>query len=229
MREVAPTGWVRISALAGFLFFTLIVFQSTLRESAPSATDPGPEIASYITEHQGGLQFGAALLGLAMAAALLWLPALYGTLRRAEGSDAGLALAAFGGGVVAATGGVITALIQGTTTVRIEELDDAGVRVWWTMWLLSTGAIAVGLLVAIAVTAYVSLRHHVFAGWFGVASVMLALLSVAGAFTLGYAGAGVQVAAALAVVLDSVWILAVSVFLWRRPSLAVTAQPRAIR
>jgi hypothetical protein len=76
------------------------------------------------------------------------------------------------------------------------------------------------LLVCIGVTAAISLRHHVFARWFAVASVFLALLSVVGVFTLGYAGAGVQTVAGVAVLLDSVWILLVSVFLWLDPSLA---------
>ena len=224
---VAGTGWARLSALAGAIFFALIVICSTLRSGAPSATDSGEDILDYVTQHQGELQLGAALFGLAMAAALLWLPALYRALRRAEGTDSGLAVAAVAGGAIAAASGAMTALIQGTVAVRAGDLSGASIRVWWTMWLLSIGAILLGLLVSIGVTGIVSLQRHLFARWFAVASVVLALLSVVGAFTLGYAGAGLQTVAGIAVLLDSVWILLVSVFLWRDPALADTGRDRA--
>lgn len=218
-RHVPGTGWVRTSALAGALFFVLIVVQSMLRSGAPSASASGQEIIDYVAGHQGRLQLGAALLGLAMAAVLFWLPGLYHALRRAEGTSSGFAVAAVAGGALAAAGGAVTALIQGTIAARIGELDDAGVRVWWTMWLLTIGAIVSGLLVSIGVTAIISLRQRLFARWFTTASVLLALMSVVGVFTLGYAGVAVQTVAAIAVLLDSVWILVVSIFLWRDPSL----------
>jgi site-specific recombinase len=162
-----------------------------------------------------------------MAAALVWLPALYRALRRAEGTQSGLAVAAVAGGALAAASGAMTALIQGTIAVRIDDLGATSVAVWWTMWLRSIGAIVLGLLVGIGVTGIVSLQRHLFARWFAVASVALALVSVVGAFTLGYAGVGVQTVAGIAVLLDSVWILLVSIFLWRDPSLAVTDRDRA--
>jgi hypothetical protein len=203
------------------MFFALIVVQSALRSGAPSATDSGQDIFDYVTQHQGELQLGAALLGLAMAAALLWLPGLYHALRRAEGTS-GLAVAAIAGGAFAAASGAITALVQGTIAVRIDDLGAAGVPVWWTMWLLSIGAIVLGLLVVISVTGIVALRRDLFARWFARLSVVLALASVVGAFTLGYAGTAVQAVAGIAVLLDSVWILVVSIFLWRDPSPALT-------
>jgi hypothetical protein len=52
-RGAAGTGWVRLSALAGAVFFALIVVQSTLRSGAPSATDSGEDIFDYVSEHQG--------------------------------------------------------------------------------------------------------------------------------------------------------------------------------
>jgi hypothetical protein len=212
---------VRLSALAGAVFFVLVVVQSSLRSGAPAADDPEQDIVDYVANHRSDLQLGAALLGLAMAAAMLWLPALHQTLRRAEGATSALAAAVVAGGAVAAAGGAVTALLQGTIAVRIDDLGAAGVRVWWTMWLLSLGAILLGLLVVTGVTGAVSLRRHLWARWFGVVSVALAVLSAVGALTLGYAGDGVQVVAAVAVVLDSVWILLVSIRLWRDPTVAV--------
>jgi hypothetical protein len=50
-----------------------------------------------------------------MAAALVWLPALYRALRRAEGTSSGLAVAAVAGGALAATSGAMTALVLAVT------------------------------------------------------------------------------------------------------------------
>ena len=52
------------------------------------------------------------------------------------------------------------------------------------------------------------------------ASLVLALLSGIGVFSLGFTAAGVQAVAGIAVVLDAVWILLASSYLWRRPELA---------
>jgi hypothetical protein len=89
------------------------------------------------------------------------------------------------------------------------------------MCLTSLGAILLGLLLVIGATAVVSLETKLFPRWFGVASVLLALVSIVGAFTIGYATTGILAAAGLALILDSVWIFLVSFFLWRDPELAL--------
>jgi hypothetical protein len=87
------------------------------------------------------------------------------------------------------------------------------------MFLLSTAGILVGLLAVIGATAGVCLRARLFPRWFAVASTVLALASLIGACAIGYTTVGIQVAAGLAVVFDGVWILMVSMYLWREPAL----------
>jgi hypothetical protein len=89
------------------------------------------------------------------------------------------------------------------------------------MYLLSIGATLLGLLLVIGVAAVVSMQTKLFAGWFTAASVVLGLVSLIGAFTIGYDTSAIQVVAGVAIVLDSVWILLVSIFLWRDPALAL--------
>jgi hypothetical protein len=214
--------WARITALAGAVFFALVVAFANLRSTTPSATDSGQKVIDYVTTHQSQLELGAALLGLAMAAALVWVSGLYSVLRRAE-PNPGVAVAAVAGGTLAATSGALSALIQGTLAVRIADLDAADARVTWTMCLMSIGAILLGLAVVVGVTGVVSLKHHLFAPWFGVASLVLALGSIAGVFLLGSVAVGIQAAAGIAVLLDGVWMLLVSLFVWRKPTLAGTA------
>ena len=211
----------RLAALAGAVSFVLILISATMLSNAPSAAASGQKILSYLALHHGRLQLAAVLTALAMATALVWAAGLSRALRKAEGRTTGLALAAFGGGVLTAASTVTWALIEGTMATRFTDLGPAGARVVWTMFLLNVGAMLVGLLVVIGATAIVCLRAHLFPRWFAAASAVLALVSVAGACTIGYTAAGIQVVAGLAIILDGVWILMVSIYLWRDPALTV--------
>ncbi len=210
-----------MSALAGVVFFALIVWYASLISGAPAATDPGRDVIAWVSRHQGRLQWAAVVIGIAMSAALIWVSGLYAALRRAEGGRGGLAVSALAGGVLAAAGTSVGALVLGVTANRIGDLDPAAARVWWTAWLLSFGVTLLGLLVLVGATSAIGLRGLLFARWFAIAGVVLAAASAVGAGTIGYANDVIQVIAGLAIVLDSVWILLVSVFLWRKPALAL--------
>jgi hypothetical protein len=216
----APNRWsTRVSALAGLVFFALMVVHGSLRNGAPSAGDPGQKIYDHLVENSGRYQLGAVALGLAMAAALVWLPALYRLLEKTRGgSTAGLT--AIAGGVLAAASALMVAVIEGTLATRIEDIGPAAARTWWTLFLMGTGPMLVGLLVLIGSVAVVSLQTHLFGRWFTWASVVLTLASLVGAFTIGFATVGIQVVAAIALVLDGVWMVIVSMMLWRHPAMA---------
>ncbi len=220
-REAGDPGTMsgRLAALAGTVSFVLILISASMLSNAPSATDSGQKILGYLVLHHGRLQVGAVLAGLAMSTALVWAAGLFRALRRAEGGTPGLALAAFGGGVLAAASTLMWALVEGTMATRFNNLGPAGARVFWTMFLLNVGAILVGLLVVIGAAAIVCLRARLFPRWFAVASIVLALVSVAGACTIGYTAPGIQVVAAIAAILDGVWILMVSIYFRRDPAL----------
>jgi hypothetical protein len=216
--------WVRLAAAAGAAFFALFLGFAQLTSGSPSATSSGQEIFDYVVSHDDRLQLAAALMGLAMSAALVWLAGLFQALAKAEGGAPGKASVALGGGVLAAAGAVTGALVLGATANRIGDIGAAGAAVGWTMFLLSIGATLLGLLLVTGVTAVVSLQRHLFARWFGWASVVVAVLSLAGAVTIGYTAAGIQVVGGVAVLLDCVWILLVSIFLWRDPALALPVE-----
>lgn len=217
--RAAGVSSVRIAAAAGVVFFGLVVAFAQLTTGSPSATDSGRDVVDYLAQHHGRIQLAAVALGLAMPAVLVWLSGLFRALSKAEGTP-GLALAALGGGVLAAAATVTSALVAGTTATRFAQLGPASARVWWTMLWLSVGGTLLGLLVVVGATAIICLQRHLFARWFAVASVVLALVSAVGACTIGYDTSAIQVVAGVAILLDSVWILLVSVFLWRDPELA---------
>jgi hypothetical protein len=212
---------VRFAALGGAVYFGLILAFTSLFSDIPKATDSRQQVFNFVSAHHSRLQAAAVLMGFAMPAALLFLSGLFRALRQAEGGTARLALAALGGGILAAAAGATGALILGTTAARITDLGPASARVWWTMYLMSIGATLLGLLLMVGVTAIISVQRRLFARWFALASVVLALVSIAGAFTIGYATTATFVLSGVAIVLDSVWIFLVSLFLWRDPTLAL--------
>lgn len=208
---------LRLPALAGAAFFVLIVVYAQLRSPSPAATDPAREVATYFARHHDKLQLGAVALAFAMPAALIWGTGLLQTLRQVEGPSRIASFTALSGGILAAASTVIGALVQGTTAIRFADLGAGGTRTGWTMVLLSLGGTLLGLTLVIGATAAVSLRTQLFARWFTVASCVLVPLSLIGAFTIGYGSDAIQTIAGIAVLLDSVWILLVSVFMWRNP------------
>jgi len=213
-----------LPALAGAVFFALMIAYAQLRTPAPAASDSAREVAAYFARHQDKLQLGAVALGLAMPAALIWGTGLIRTLRQVEGPSRIASLTALQGGILAAASTVTGALVQGTTAIRFVDLGAGGTRTGWTMVLLSLGGTLLGLMLVIGATTAVSLRTRLFARWFTVASCALVLLSLIGAFTIGYGSDAIQAVAGIAVLLDSVWILLVGVFMWRNEKGDIRAQ-----
>jgi hypothetical protein len=213
--------WVRLTAVAGLIFFVLILVQGfALQGNSPTATDSAQKIFNYFKDHPGNLKASAALAGFAMSAVLVWAAGLFGALRRAEGGTSGLAVAAFGGVVLAAASTVAASTIQATVALRIKDLGPSGARFFYTLWQFTSASILLGLLVTIGVTALVCLSTGLFARWFAVVSAVLAVLSIVGAVGIAYVNGAIQ-AFGFALVFDSLWILAVSVYLWRKPELAL--------
>jgi hypothetical protein len=210
----------RWAALGGAVFFGLILLHANLTTGAPAATDPAREMFAWVAEHHGRLQLDAAVYGFAMVAAGVWLSGLVRALRRAERGMDGPAIVAIAGGALAGAGTVAGALVEGTLANRYVDLGLTGVHVWWTMFLLSYGATLLGLVLLTGATALFSMRRPLFPHWFAFASALLAVLSAIGAVTIGYTSDGIQATAGIAVLLDCVWMLLVSIYLWRKPELA---------
>jgi hypothetical protein len=213
---------MRLAALAGAVFFVLFIIYGTLTSNTPSVSASGNEVFDYFVRHHERIQLAAVVMALAMPAVLLWLSGLFRALSKADGRNSIFAVAALGGGILAAAMTATGALVAGTLAARFNDLGPSGARVWWTMYLLSLGATLLGLLLVLAGSAVVSLQKHLFPRWFAVASVVLALVSLVGACTIGYANTGIWAVAGIAVILDSVWILLVSLYFWRDRELALS-------
>jgi len=212
---------VRLTALAGVLFVVLIIVQGPVLTPSLKVTDSAQKIFNSIRSHQGNIKASAALYGLAMSAVLLWAAGLFRVLRKAEGGAAGLAATALGGIALAAAMSVVAAATEAVTALRINDLSPSGARFYYTLSQFTQGGILFGLLVVVGATALVSLRTGLIGRWFGIVSVVLAVVSVVGAAGVSYASNTIQTVTGIGLILDTLWILVVSVYLWRQPELAI--------
>ena len=213
---------VRATAIAGVLFVILIIVQGpVLNSNSPSLTDSAQKIFNSFSKHQGNIKAAAVVYGFAMSAVLIWFSGLFRVLRKAEGGQAGLAVAALGGVTLAAAMSLVNAAIDATTALRVHDLGPSGARFFFTLESFAGAGILFGLLVVIAATAAVCLRTGLFARWFTVVSGLLVVVSIVGAAGIGYANSSIQTVGAVALSLDTLWVLVVSVWLWRKPELAL--------
>ena len=110
---------------------------------------------------------------------------------------------------------VVALAAQATATLRTHELGASGVRVLFTFETLANGGILFSLLVAVGAAGVVSFKTGLFGRRFGAVSVLLAVASGAGAFSIAYAK--LENLQSIVLPLDGVWILVVSIMLLVQP------------
>jgi hypothetical protein len=221
--DMHDSRWVRLSAVAGMVFAALAIVASRAQGSRPGLSEPADEVFTYLRDHQKGLQLSAALFAAAMVAALLWVGGLYAALRRAANGDASLAVVVVAGGVVAASMTMVSSALLAATTLRVEELGPATAHALFTLYQFLQVGTDFGLAVLIGAAAMVSKRTTLFGNRFTVASFAVAGLSFAGGFGIAYDADALQIISGAALILDSVWILLVSIRLWRTPEIALAS------
>ena len=213
---------VRLCALAGLAFFVLIVVSGpVLQSGSPSLTDSSAKMFHYISTHVGKLKASGALSGFAMAAVLVWLAAHYSALRKAEGGHAGFAPAALAGGILAAASTVVGGAVLAVAALRIHDLGASGARFFWTLQVFMSGGTLAGLAILVGASAVVFLNTGIYGRWFTWVSAVIAVVDLVGILGLAYANGGVQAIVVIGLSLTILWILVVSVMLWRKPELAI--------
>ena len=149
-----------------------------------------------------------------MTALMFWLSGLFGALRPTPG----LATAAVAGGVLAGSTGITSAALKAATACQIDSIGPSGVRVFYTLVLATNGGALLGLAVVIATTALASLAGR----WFTLLSAVLTVGSLVGAMSIAYPA--IQKLGTVFLSLDMLWVLAVSVLLWRSTTLATAVR-----
>ncbi len=214
--------WVRLAAAAGLVFVVLIIVQGPVLQSASaSTTDSATKTFNFFRDHQSDVKAASLLLGLAMAAALVWSSVHFRALRKAEGGQSGLAVAALGGVVLATAMSVTAAATNAATALRIHDLGPTGAHFYNILVSFLFAGVLIGLGVLTGATAIIILRTGVFHRWSGFLSIILAVGSFVGATGIAYANDFSYGLMGAMLSLDSLWIGMVGVFLLRHPEKAI--------
>ena len=201
-------------AIAALLYLAAFALSPTATLDSGS---PGVRIARYATVHRSQILAGDLLIAVALPVLMIFAAGLYRMMRRAEGEDGWLAMAALatavtGAGIFGAGTALFTAVAYRPAT------DPAVVRALWDAgWMAynSAGFSFSGWIVIVTVS---TLTCRALPSWTAWVGVPVALINVVGPLAVK-SGAGAfspQGSFALVVgVTFAVWVVAISLAAWR--------------
>jgi Domain of unknown function (DUF4386) len=204
----------RLAALSGLAAVVLVFVGSGIGGSSPDLGASRATIAAWVADqhastasYAGGLLELLGILTMIVFAATLW-----SVLRRAEGEDGVLAATAFGAGLVSAALKLASAPALFAAVWRSNEhldpqfatalvdMNNVAFVLTWTVDAVMLGAAAIVILRTRALPRWL--------GWLAAATAAISLLSAPLADRVPPIG----------ILLTFVWIIAISVVLFRRPA-----------
>ena len=213
-------GSERSLALAGIVGVVLLGASALIQGSPPKPDDPAGKIAKFLVDKSDEIRWAGFVGALGSVVLLGWLGAVWRLVRRTEGGEPMFAVAATGGAVFAvAVIDVSAVLLSVMAIVGPAALgNDTRTLYLLTNNLISLGARGLGLFTGAFAT--VIIRSAVLPrvlGWIG-ALIALVLLATGGGiastrsvfFYLSFVG----------FVTFSLWVIVVSVLMWRAPERA---------
>jgi hypothetical protein len=196
-------GLERFAPLTGILFVALIVLAIIIGGETPDNDDSRQAIVDFWRDNDTA-QIWSNILGAWATVFFLWFAAtLRSALRRGEQGPARLSTLSFGGAVVAAVG-LLSALSLNFAVA--DSVDDVPASVTQTLTVLSNGfffPIAAGYAVFFLAVGVLSVRTRMLPAWLGWVTVLLGIVCLT---PVGF----------FALLLGLVWIVAVSILLYRR-------------
>jgi hypothetical protein len=196
-----------LAPLTGVLFVVLTVVALILGGEPPDADDPIREVVEFWVDNDTALMIGSVLESLGAVALLFFSASLRRVLRRREDGAGVLSVAAMAGGIVAAAGIAVDAAIRFAAADLADDVDPVVTQTLNAMWADFFFPMVVGMATLILATSLAALRTRfipVWLAWIGIL-ICIALFTPAGfvAFAVG-----------------GLWILILSVLLWRQESAA---------
>jgi hypothetical protein len=194
----------RFAPLTGAAFVVLTAIAFIVAGEPPDFDAPASEVIEFYRDHEGANVFGSVLLGLTSVLLIFFSASVRRALRRSEDGSGVLSAAAFGSGIVAATGFATGAAIHfaltefansdGITPGAVQALNALDVNFFFPF--------GVGIAALVLATGLAALRTRVIPIWLAWVAVVLFVVS----FTpIGFVG----------FLLSGLWIIVVSILLWR--------------
>jgi len=209
--------WERYAALGGIWFVALNVVGAFLPGTPPASDDSATEIAKYFSDNADKIQCASLLLGLGLIGLFWWFGSLYRRMTDAEGGRPRMAAVALGGLSVAATLALVAAATLSTVALRIEDSGVAGsAKFFYIMQLVFFSAAGFGIVIHIAAITSLSWRTKLFASWINIIGWIAALFFLIGTLGIATDATWLGPLGLIGFLAWCVWILGVSVSLWRQ-------------
>jgi len=198
---------VRLWPLLGVVFVAILVANIATGNSKPGSSDTGAQVIAYYSAHDTAQSVSAFLLVLAVVVGMCWFGGLRGYLRRTAAEEP-LAAIGFGGAVIFAVGGCMGVTLKVALSDVPSQLTPAAAQ---ALNVLQNDANAVLLPAGIAVLTLgyglAMLRGGLMPAWLGWLSIVIAVIAVISA---------IGPLSPVALLVAGVWVLIVSVVLYRR-------------
>lgn len=207
--------WERYAAFGGFWFVLLSLVGSSLFGAPPNPDSSASELQEFFADHAGAIQASSLLYGLAAIGLLWWFGSLWRRMSAAEEERPRLAVVAALGLVWSGVFWVLSGALWSALALRVNELGDTS-RVLYTLSGTVSAASNFGLFVFLAATVALTLRAGMFPRWTAYVGGLSALLFLVG--TGGIASDApffLFVGGLVAYLVWLVWIVALSVVMWR--------------
>ena len=201
--------WDRLAPLYGLGFVLLAVVGNVIARKGEPEDFPGEagDIVQHFTDDKDAVMAGSWIALISSILLFAFVAALWSRLRRAEGHAGRTSATAFAGGAAAATMAVVAHAAYLMPALRADEEDVVEPAYATALYDLSQGLHGIGIPIAFAVligaSGMVAIRTGFFARWFGIVSVVIAVLLT------------ILPIAWLMNLAAVIWILVVSIWLFR--------------
>ena len=214
--------WERYAAAGGFVFVLLGAIGGFLPGTPPAPDDP-VEIGTYFRDHAGAIQANQVMSGFALIGLAWWFGSLFRRMRAAEGGNPRLSVVAVLGLALGGSMAILSGAIASTAALRIDELGDSGAQLFYTLSAVTISSSAFGVVAFLAAVCALNLRAHMFPSWTNIVGWVASAAFLVGGFGAGSDSEALGMIGFMGFLVWSIWILAISVFMWRGTSVETAA------
>jgi hypothetical protein len=209
--------WQRFGAVSGILFFAMVV-ASFFTPETPDEDDPTTAIVRSFADDRTGHLVGVYLGGAASLLFLVFLAALWSRLRATEVDRGPSTLVALGGvgtaTIVLLANGVTFALIEAADAGREPEAVRALFQLDQSL-VLGIGWTSAAFYLGAALSSLSTGSLPRWLGWIAALLVLVFIVGFFGIFSEGDQGGALGAIFFLGLVVNFLWILAVSILMLR--------------
>jgi len=206
---VANQNVQRLAPLTGVLFVVLTIGSFIIEGEPPGADEGKGKIVEFYVDNEGRTIVAALAASLAAVSLVFFAATVRRALRRGEQAMGVLSMAALGGGVVAATGIATDSALRFTLADSAEDIDPAAVQALHAFWEGFFFPMVVGIGVLVLATSLAALKTRLIPVWLAWIGILI--------FVVFFTPAGF-----IAFLVSALWIIVVSVLLWRQEPAAAS-------